>query len=140
MPISPFLQEKWDARLYNWLLWRSADGEGGGDAKISSIYRPELAQRGYRDAGDTFLSGEAMDTDALMQAIRADKDMGERIYGALAEWAGNDGTRGAQASRLGTHQDTYKDWVDSGMRRLERLSRWRSVQQIKSRRLIPERA
>ncbi len=121
MPISAYLMNKWDARLYNWLLWLGTAGHGSSSfAKISSIYRPELWQRGYGTPGNAVLSGEAMDTDRLMVRIQADDD---RVYSALLSWAINEGTRGAQAQKLSMHQDTYRDLVDSGVRMLDRMAR-----------------
>lgn len=128
MPVSEYLRNKWEAKLYNWWLWRSPkDDEGdcdAGDAAISSIWRMDelgttVARSGYREMGKAVLSGEAADTDVLMQAIRAQS---ERIFRALVVWVQDDGTRGAQAARLSTDKDTYRDWVDSGIRGLERLS------------------
>ena len=139
MPISKFLADKWNSRLYNWLLWRNATNEGlSGDAKISSIYRPELCQGGYREPRVAVVSGEAMDTDALMMAMRNASTM-QRIHDALVEWAFNDGTQGAQAKRLDTDRWSYADWVDTGVRWLEGRSRASAVQQIKNRRLLPQK-
>ena len=121
MPISPYLVNKWDARLYNWLLWLGTEGQGSSTfAKISSIYRPEMWQRGYGREGNAVLSGEALDTDRLMVRVQMED---ERVYSALLSWTINDGTRGAQAQRLSMHQDTYRDLVDSGIRMLERMAR-----------------
>ena len=140
MPISDFMSNKWDARLYNWLLWRSGEDRAGGGVKISSAYSMEDfgtgSRSGYRECGVTVLAGEAMDTDRLMVEIEASD---HRIYAALVEWTRNDGTRGAQAARLSTGGDTYRDWVDSGKRELERLSRAKLRLQIKNHRLSPER-
>ncbi len=138
MPISDFLSNKWDEKLHNWILWLSTNADRQGAAKISSVYRPELSQHGYREGGHAVLSGDAMDTDKLMVKIQADKKHGIRIYRALVAWTINDGTRGAQAARLSTHQDTYKDWVDSGKRELERLSKLKTRQQSKTHPLLPD--
>lgn len=145
MPISKFLAEKWEARLYNWLLWKGPDGKGSQDKSegVSSAYSLEEFGQGHRggysESGKAVLSGEAMDTDALMLKVRLDRAFGERIYKALVVWAINDGTRGAQAGRLSTQLDTFKDWVDSGIRQLERLSRAKTTREIKTPRLSPER-
>lgn len=128
MPLSKFLSEKWDSKLYNWWLWMSTGGGTGGGSGISSIYDPKKWRRGAARAGEGFsvLSGEAKDTDQGMTAIRQAKaEGGDRVYDALVEWVKDDGTRGAQAGRLSIHQDTYKDIVDSGKRWLERLSKRR---------------
>lgn len=141
MPISEFLSNKWDERLYNWLLWLNPEGFGGGDVSMSSIYRPELTQRGTeRTSGrNAVLSGPAMDTDKLMVRIQA-KDV--RMYEALKQWTANDGTRAQQAARVPIHHDAYKDIVDSGKRVLERMEREKAtaaIRQSKSTRLYPER-
>ncbi|MEO8752328.1 MAG: hypothetical protein ABI624_06600 [Casimicrobiaceae bacterium] len=130
------LSEKWDAKLYNWWLWRWAmDADAGEGASISSIWRmdelgaPGGTRSGYRESGSAVLSGEAMDTDKLMVEIQATMP---KIYEALKSWTANDGTRGAQSARLGgIHQDTYRDWVDSGKRELERLESKRRRAQTK---------
>lgn len=147
MPISQFLSDKWDARLYNWLLWKGPDGEGSQQKSegVSSAYSLEEfgehgCRGGYRESGKAILSGEATDTDTLMLKLRANKTFGERIYKALVVWTINDGTRGAQAARLSTHPDTFKDWVDSGKRELERLSRGKTTREIKRHYLPPETA
>ncbi len=126
VPISDFLAEKWDRRLENWLLWFQSGG-GGSSEGVSSAYSLEEFgtgnRSGYRECGNAVLTGEAMDTDALMHEIRRWE---ERIYHALVEWTKNDGTRGAQAARLSTSADTLKDWVDTGKRELERRARMKS--------------
>lgn len=119
MPVSEFIAEKWDRRLYNWLLWMSSDDTNASRwAKISSAYRGQQFGAGYREAGTAVLSGEAMDTDALMVVVQR---RNPSIYDALVAWTLNDGTRGAQAARLGVHRDTLRDRVDSGLSMLERM-------------------
>lgn len=129
MPISDFLLEKWEAKLYNWWLWRSPKDEEvycqAGDAAISSIWTMDelgttVSRSGYREMGKAVLSGDAGDTDALMIEIRAQNT---DVFKALVVWIENDGTRGSQAARLATNKDTFKDRVDAGVRALERLSR-----------------
>ncbi len=125
MPISQFLSDKWDEKLHNWLLWLGTGAGGSNGAKISSIYKPELSQRGTErtEGRNAVLSGDALDTDALMVAIQI-KD--NRMHDVLISWTLNDGTRGAQSNRLSLHPDTYKDIADSGKRELEQMSRRRN--------------
>lgn len=119
MPLSSFLSSKWDARLYNWLLWVS--GDPARSAGVSSIYDPSRWRRGSRRAsGLAILAGEAEETDDYMMAIAQDKARGgERVFAALVEWTRDNGTRGMQAARLSMHADTYRDVVDGGKRWLE---------------------
>ena len=140
MPISKYLSDKWDERLYNWVLWLGATVASGSSCAISSAYQPELGRSGYREPKNAILSGPAMDTDRLMVAIQ-EKD--KRIYDCLKEWTINDGTRGQQAVRVRVHPDAYKDIVDSGKRELENMDRAnqtrKSNHQSKSTRLYPEK-
>lgn len=136
MPISDVLSAKWDGKLYNWWLWRGAlDDDESEGAPISSIWRmdelgaPGGTRSGYRESGKAVLSGDAMDTDKLMVEIQSTMP---KIYEALKSWTINEGSRGAQAAKLGgIHQDTYRDWVDSGKRELERLEWKRRRAQVR---------
>lgn len=121
MPISPVIAEKWDRRLYNWLLWKAVDGGGAGEVRISSAYRGRVfGKGGYRSFGpaQAVASGEAMDTDSLMIEVRR---RAPKVYDALLAWTLNDGDRGAQAARLCVHKTTYYDRVDAGYRLLDDL-------------------
>lgn len=128
LPINKFLSDKWDDRLYNWSLWLDAGGSDRSSDGVSSIYDPSTWQRGsgYRSGGTGLISGEAEDTNCMLLTIQTDsKAGGDRIYKALEAWAKNYGSRGSQAARLATSEDSYYDWVDSGKRWLERLDRSR---------------
>lgn len=119
MPISSYLSNKWDQRLYNWILW--ASGNPARSAGVSSIYDPARWRRGSRRAaGLAILAGDAEETDDYLMAIMQDKEHGgDRVYAALVEWTRDNGTRGMQAARLSMHVDTYREIVDSGKRWLE---------------------
>ncbi|MEO8755030.1 MAG: hypothetical protein ABI624_20390, partial [Casimicrobiaceae bacterium] len=136
VPISDFLSQMWDEKLYNWYVWlvTAADSDGGSGG-VSSIYDPGKWRRGTaRTSGFAVLSGPAKDTDDLLVAIRqSTKEGGDRVYDAMVEWVKDDGTRGAQAARLSMHQDTYRDIVDSGW--LERLEWERKGRKIKGPRV-----
>ena len=123
MPVSAVIAEKWDRRLYNWLLWQSAGGSGGsGAVRISSAYRGRIFGRGYRvfSAASAVSSGEAMDTDRLLHEVRR---RAPACFDALIAWASDDGDRGQQAARLSIHRSTYYDRVDAGRQLLEELDR-----------------
>jgi hypothetical protein len=125
MATSDYIVRKWDARLYNWSLW-IAGGAGGtaraGGSGVSSIYSGVQFSGGYRDVSDvsTALSGEAMDTDALLLIIQRDD---ATVFSALVEWTANRGTRGEQAARQSCHANTLKNRVMAGYEWLERLAR-----------------
>lgn len=125
MPISPVLSEKWDRRLYNWLVWQySGGGDGWGlDAKISSAYRgKQYGRTGYRTISIPVIAGEATDTDRLLHAVFREN---KGVHGALIAWTKNEGERGTQAAKLGIHRSTYYDRVDAGKQLLEQLERQR---------------
>lgn len=137
MSLSPVLWEKWDRLLYNWILWRGPDDvPSDADARISTIYTGEEYRGGYRNTSPPVLSGDAMDTDALMSMLRDTKAY-KHLYRALKEWTLNDGTRGMQAARLAIHENTLRAHVEAGIELLE--SMWRERRQSKSPRAIVER-
>ena len=121
MALSAYLSDKWDQRLYNWLLWLA--GDPAHSPGVSSIYDPARWRRGSRRAsGLAVLAGDAEETDDYMLAIAQDTAHGgDRVYAALVEWTRDNGTRGMQAARLAMHADTYRAVVDSGKRWLEDL-------------------
>lgn len=135
MPISQYLFDKWDQRLSNWASWMYGGAQGS--EGVSSVYDPDSWRRGTaRAATSVVLIGEAQDTYRLLLLV---KGRHQHLFHALDAWAQNIGTRGAQAARLSIHQDTYRDWVDSGMRMLQDLSARPGRAEIKNRRVSPER-
>lgn len=135
MPISQYLFDKWDQRLSNWASWMYGGAQGS--EGVSSVYDPDSWRRGAaRASTSVVLIGEAQDTYRMLLLVKARH---ERLFHALDQWAQNHGTRGAQAARLSIHQDTYRDWVDSGMRMLQDLSTRSTRPEIKRPRISPEK-
>ena len=118
MAIDERLSRKWERKVYEWALWRAKAG-----APISPAYSGRIPTGKHRD------HGEVIDTDMLLSAMRKIKQArGQSLFAAIVEWTKNEGTRGAQAVRLGIHPDTYRARAEGAMIMLEILYRARRNQ------------
>ena len=120
MTCSTILRDKWAQRLENWLVWRVGERtRNNGGAPISSIYSGQVYRStGYRSKSPTVLEGEARDTDELMHLLQSDRTAAH-LYRVAVEWVRNEGTRGAQAGRLGLPERTYYTHADLAVAYLE---------------------
>lgn len=118
MAIDPRLSAKWEGKLYRWALWSERTGP-----RISSAYSGKVGNGAQVDVMGQ--DRESMDTDSLLLTLRG-KDA--RLHRAICEYIREDGTRGAQAARLGIHQDTYRARVNAALVLLELMHRARRNQ------------
>jgi hypothetical protein len=120
--------ERWDARLENWALWKI----GGVSTGIGSAYDGEWG--GGAPRLPIALVGEALDTDDLVLKLA---DHLQRALEAAYCWIGTDGMK---AHQLSCHRDTFADRVRLAKERLEVLWWLRHRQKSKSAPLSPQKA
>ena len=117
MALNARLSEKWDQRLYNWVLWRGPQG-----GKVSSAYNGEQYNgTGYRVPTVPVQLGDALDVDALMERLRVAQGT-RHLYRALEVWTFAKGTRGEQAALLAISTRTLYAHVEAGKALLEHMS------------------
>lgn len=103
------VDERWEARLENWALWKI----GGVSTGIGSAYDGEWG--GGAPRLPVPLVGEALDTDDLVLKLA---DHLQRALEAKYCWTGTDGMK---AHSLSCHRDTFADRVRLAKDMLERL-------------------